>query len=165
MTSSHTHTQAHHFLGRLSQLNCFPTMTENNRGKKNLYRVGWWGKKHFPLFNFFSKEAGGPHCCVQPKPEEGERTLLYTTTTTYTTPPTRWFSCGQVSLLLYFYYTILPFFVSMSVSTSRGENASRNGTKESSSLPSSNRREPWKFSRITRGLKKLSGAGTLENKR
>jgi hypothetical protein len=108
MTSSHTHTQAHHFLGRLSQLNCFPTMTENNRGKKNLYRVGWWGKKHFPLFNFFSKEAGGPHCCVQPKPEEGERTLLYTTTT-YTTPPTRWFSCGQVSL--YYIFTILfcPF--------------------------------------------------------
>lgn len=144
MTSSHTGTS---FFGRLSQLNCFPTMTENNRGKKNLYSRGWWGK-HFPLFTSFQKRLGVPIVVSNPN-QKGERTLLYY----------YYYTAHSMVLLgkclLYFYYYFALFCVCVYFQGGKCE------SKWNKRIVSLARKErTLKVSRITRGLKKLSRAGT-----
>jgi hypothetical protein len=106
------------------------------------------GKKHFPLFTSFQKRLGVPIVVSNPN-QKREKEPYYILLLLHRPLDG---SPGQVSLL-YFYYYFALFCVS--VSTSRGENASRNGTKESSSLPNSKGENLESFSNNSRVEKTL----------
>lgn len=142
MTSSHTHTLAHHFLVVFLSWIVFPPWPKIIGEKRTCTGVGGGGeKKHFPLFTSFQKRLGVPIVVSNPN-QKGERTLLLHTTILHR--PLDGSPVGKC--LLYYIFTILfcPFLC-VCVYFQGGKCESKWNKRIVVSLPSSNRREPWKF--------------------
>lgn len=133
MTSSHTHTHWHiiFWVVFLSWI-VFPPWPKIIGEKRTCTGLVGGGKNIFPFLTSFQKRLGVPIVVSNPNQKREKEPYYILLLLRILHRPLDGSPVGKCLSTIFLLYYFALFCVS--VSTSRGENASRNGTKESSSL-------------------------------